>query len=315
MITYRELSKTPAVFRTLTGLSVAEADALCREFVHAEARARASDPLTRQTHKRRKRAPGAGAKYHLDAPTRVLMALVWLKLYPTWAVLGYLFGVEETTARRDTKEVLALLEGVASFPLEERPPRRPPGKHGRTLEQVLEQCPAVEILVDAKEQRIRRPTGWEAQKPFYSGKKKTHTLKSQLAVDVEGHIQSVSASVCGSTHDLTLLRSSGLLDRLEPTEGVGADKGYIGIERDHPAHTFYLPHRASKRHPLSEEEKSYNRLLSSVRIAIEHVFARMNRFQALAQGWRHRRARHSGVVRVVAWLVERQQAAAAAAPA
>jgi hypothetical protein len=47
MITYRSLSKTPAVFRNLTGLSVAEADALCRDFVFAEAEARTRDPLTR----------------------------------------------------------------------------------------------------------------------------------------------------------------------------------------------------------------------------------------------------------------------------
>lgn len=302
MITYRSLSKTPAAFRSLSGLQVSEADALCREFIFAEAQARACDPLTRQTHQKRQRAPGAGAKYHLDAPTRVLMALVWLKLYPTWSVLGYLFSVEETTARRDTREVLSLLEGRASFPLE----GRPRGKHGRTLDQVIEQCPGVVVLVDAKEQRTRRPTGWQAQRPYYSGKKKTHTLKSQMAVDVEGRIQSVSASVPGSTHDLTLLRESGWIDLLESCEAVGADKGYLGIERDHPAHTFYLPHKKSKSHPLTEQEESYNRLLASVRIVIEHVFARMNRFGALAQVWRHRRQRHGGVVRVIAWLVDHQ---------
>lgn len=311
MITYRSLSKTPAAFRNLTGLSVAEADALCREFVFAEAQARASDPLTRQTHQRRQRAPGAGGKYHLDPPTRLLMALVWLKLYPTWTTLGYLFSVEETTARRDTREVLRILETLASFAREKSGEGRAQGKHGRTLAEVIEQCPAVEVLVDAKEQRIRRPTGWDQQKPFYSGKKKTHTLQCQMAVDLKGRVQAVSASVPGSTHDLTLLRQSGFIDHLEPTQGIGADKGYLGIEKDHPAHTFYLPFKGSRRHPLSEEEKSYNRLLAYVRVLIEHVFARMNRFQALAQVWRHRRERHNGVLRVVAWLVDRRLAAAA----
>jgi hypothetical protein len=238
------------------------------------------------------------------------MALVWLKLYPTWATLGYLFSVEETTARRDTREVLQILQGLASFPREKSGSGRPPGQHGRTLSEVVEQCPAIEILIDAKEQRVRRPTGWEQQKPFYSGKKKTHTLKAQLAVDLKGRVQSVSASVPGSAHDLTLLRQSGLVERLSPSDGVGADKAYLGIERDHPEHGFYLPFQGSKHHPLSEEAKDYNRLLSSMRVLIEHAFARMNRFSALAQVWRHRREHHNGVLRVVAWLVDRRLAAA-----
>lgn len=58
MITYRSLSKTPTVFRNLSGLSVREFDSLCRVWVHAEAQARVSDPLTRQTHRKRQRAPG-----------------------------------------------------------------------------------------------------------------------------------------------------------------------------------------------------------------------------------------------------------------
>jgi hypothetical protein len=32
MITYRSLSRTPAAFKRLTGLSVADVDALCREW-------------------------------------------------------------------------------------------------------------------------------------------------------------------------------------------------------------------------------------------------------------------------------------------
>lgn len=171
VITYRSLARTPAAFRSLTGLAVSEAEAVCREFICAEAEARARDPLRGQTRQRRRRAPGAGAKYHLDASTRVLMARVWPKLYPTWAVLGYLFLLEETNARRDTREVLSRLERRASFPrdgnagtggkAEPAKPRRK-SKHGRSLAKIFEQRPEVKLLVDAKEQRTCRPTGWEA---------------------------------------------------------------------------------------------------------------------------------------------------------
>jgi hypothetical protein len=304
MITYRNLSRTPAAFKSLTGLSVPEFDALCREWIYADAVARASDPLTREDPRPRKRAPGAGRKWELDPPTRLLAALVWLRLYPTWAVLGFLFGVEESATRRSTRDVLARLESRALFPLEQRP-RRP---QGRKLAQVIETCPVVEMIVDSHEQRTRRPKGWDAQKPYYSGKKKAHTLKSQAVVDLEGRVQAISESVPGSTSDLALLEDSGVVERLDPEEAMGADKAYVGAEARFPGHTFYVPIKKPPRGERTEAETSYNRSLAWLRIRVEHLFARMSRFGALAQVWRHRRERHSGVFRVAAWLCDRQMA-------
>lgn len=46
MITYASLSRSPAAFRSLHGLTIREFGGLCREWVHADAPARARDPLT-----------------------------------------------------------------------------------------------------------------------------------------------------------------------------------------------------------------------------------------------------------------------------
>ena len=311
MITYRDLSRKPVSFKSLTGLSVAEFDALCREWIHADARARDTSPLTRTRQTPRQRRAGAGRKWVLDAPTRLLMALVWLKVYPTWEVLAYLFGLDERSARRSTRDVLQVLECVATFPLEQR--KR--GQHGRALNEVLEAHPVLEVLIDSREQRIRRPTGAEKQRPFYSGKKKAHTLKMQAAVSVEGRVQAVSESVPGTTSDLELLDRSGVVEQLEADEAAGLDKGYVGVEKRHSTRTFYVPNKKPPKGELSEVQKSYNRSLSSVRIAVEHLFGRMSYFGALSQVFRHRRERHGTVVRVVAWLVDRQIARALAAPA
>ncbi len=307
MITYRSLSRTPSAFKSLTGLSVGEFDALCREWIYADAQARATAPLTREDPHPRQRAPGAGRKWELDAPTRLLTALVWLRLYPTWAVLGFLFGVEESATRRSTKDVLARLESRAIFPLEQRP-RRAPGKDLATL---MQECPVVEVIVDSHEQKTRRPKGWEQQKPFYSGKKKTHTLKTQAAVDLEGRVQAVSESVPGSTSDLALLEQSGVIECVDPSQAVAADKAYMGAQKRFPDHSFYVPVKKPPRGERTPDERSYNRVLASVRIVVEHLFARMSRFGALAQVWRHRKSRHSGIFRVVAWLADRQIAACA----
>jgi hypothetical protein len=99
----------------------------------------------------------------------------------------------------------------------------------------MDAFPDVALVIDAKEQRIRRPKNGkneagsvvDDQKPYDSGKKKTHTLKNQVAVNPHGNIQTVSESVPGGTiHDITLLRQSKLLDALDDDEASMMDKGY-----------------------------------------------------------------------------------------
>ena len=83
-------------------------------------------------------------------------------------------------------------------------------------------------IIDAKEQRIQRPGGSDEsgnshQKPFYSGKKKAHTLKTQVAVAPDGSPSSRWARVSPArVHDLTLLRQSDLLAPPAPDGGRDA---------------------------------------------------------------------------------------------
>ena len=80
--------------------------------------------------------------------------------------------------------------------------------------------PQVRVIIDGKEKRVNRPTGYEAQKPYYFGKKKAHTVKTQVVVDPCGRIEAVSNSVPGgANHDLPLLCGSGVLEKLGPGRG------------------------------------------------------------------------------------------------
>jgi len=117
----------------------------------------------------------------------------------------------------------------------------------------------------------------------------------------------------GANHDLTLLRASKLLDALGPGEAAMMDKGYDGITKDYPDQNLYLPHKARRNHPLTQEQKDYNRHLSRYRrhlsryrIVVEHSLAQINQFQALAQVFRQAHGQHSQVMRVVAGLVNRR---------
>jgi len=326
MITYEILAARPSAFLSLSGLNLADFEALYQDFAPAYAKDRQTS-LTRKQQKPRKRAAGAGSKFSQDGRTRLLMALVWLRAYPTYEVLGFFFSLNKGNAQRGVVDVLATLEAHTVFVCERPAKER---QKLRSVQAVMDAFPDVRLVIDAKEQRIQRPGGSDEsgnsrQRPFYSGKKKAHTLKTQVAVAPDGSFQSVGKSVPGSVHDLTLLRQSDLLHRLPGAEGVMLDKGYDGLQRldpeepdkNGPLHPYHLPHKARRGHPLTEEQKAFNAHLSKYRIVVEHSLAQMNQFQVLAQvftpplrpceqGFRHDQEKHSGLTRIVAGLVNRR---------
>src|SRR5262245_20883939 len=226
MLTYEQLSSTPKAFPGLTGLSLEEFDRLFGDVVAANRR-RVAATTTTKDGKPRQRAVGAGRHPEHDLRDRLLLTLVWLRVYPSYALLGWLFSLDKANAWRTVQDTLALLDTLPDFPFD-RPSRD--RKKVRTAKALFAQFPEVRLIVDAKEQPCRRPDGWDNQKAFYSGKRKQHTVKYQVGVTPEGRVGSVSVSVPGGIHDLTLLRGSGLLDRLGEGEGVMADKAYLGAD-------------------------------------------------------------------------------------
>ena len=90
-------------------------------------------------------------------------------------------------------------------------------------------------------------------------------------------------------------------------EGALVDKGYVGIDKDYPDVPIVIPFKARRNHPLTEEQKAFNRVVARYRIVVEHTLAQLNRFTVLRQVFRgQQRARHSPVARVVARLVNRR---------
>src|SRR3954470_10731124 len=242
MVTYGALCLTPKIFPALTGLTREEFDRLALDFAAARDRSRAASTHTKRGQPRQ-RAAGAGPSATLDLPTRLLMTLLWLRVYPTYEVLGWLFGLEKSNAWENVQDALAVLETLADFPFE-----RPAAERARlgTKEAVFDAFPEVEVIIDGKEQPFRRPQGWEDQKPFYSGKKKRHTVTNQVLCTPEGRIGGVSATVPGSTHDLTMMRGDGVLDRLAEGEGAMADKAYTGAGGDRPGGQVVVPEKAKR---------------------------------------------------------------------
>ena len=102
---YDYLQRHPEVFRALTGLTLAEFGVLLPRLLPAY------ETQEQQRHARpnRQRAVGAGRDFVLDPRDHLLVTLVWLRRYPTHAVLGWLFGVSDSTTVRIVARLLPLL--------------------------------------------------------------------------------------------------------------------------------------------------------------------------------------------------------------
>jgi hypothetical protein len=285
-------------------MTPAQFESLLNAFLTAADRLRHASRTTRHGQPRR-RAAGAGHPHRHDSRHRLLLALVWLRVYPTYELLGFFFSLHKRNAQLNVRDALAVLDTLDDFPFDR--PGRDRKKLG-ALREVMTAFPAVRVIIDSKEQRVNRPRGYDAQKPYYSGKKKAHTVKTQVVVDPCGRIESVSDSVPGgANHDLPLLCGSGVLEQLAAGEGAMVDKGYVGLKNYYPDVPVVIPLKASRNHPLTEEQKDYNRRVARCRIVVEHTMAQLNRFTVLRQVFRgQQRGRHSQVVRVVARLVNRR---------
>jgi hypothetical protein len=192
------LTQHPAVFRAMTGISVGE----YRQIVQELASPYAVAEQQRLARPARRRAIGGGRRFTLSLADQVLLTIVWLRQYPTFAVLGYLFGLDDRPASRIVARLLPLLEaaGRDSMRLPDPGPH-----HRRDLPQLLKNTPGLLVLVDTFEQRVQRPSEPAEQRRWYSGKKKAHTIKSQVGVEEEsGRSVDVADSVPGPTADITL---------------------------------------------------------------------------------------------------------------
>src|SRR5262252_2489181 len=190
MILRREhLGQHPSVFRSMTGLTVDAFDHLLPELCAAFA----ADRRRRLDRPDRHRALGGGDGFDLAVADQFLLTVVWLRHYPTQECLGYLFGVSDSTALRAVRRCLPLLEAAGKDSMRLPDPGR--GRR-RDLPALLKGTPELAVIVDTFEQRTQRPR--RRQRAYYAGKKKAHTLKSQVAVDEEsGRLVDVPDSVPG----------------------------------------------------------------------------------------------------------------------
>jgi hypothetical protein len=300
ILRYRHLSRFPRVFKAMTGVDVPEFDVLVHDILPRYTIAE----QIRLTRPERKRAIGAGHPFTLDAHDQVLLTVVWLRQYPLHEVLAYLFAISDSTVSRAIARMLPLLSAAGRDTMRMPDPGK---KRRRNLDALLAQTPELVVVIDTFEQRVQRPRDRTTADAHYSGKKKQHTLKSQVTVDEEsGRIVDIADSVVGPTADIKVLEDSGLLERLPTGVGGIGDLAYLGIAKLHPCGLGASPRRKPRGTDRPPEDIAYNRAFSRRRIVVEHSIGRMRRYQSLSQTDRNHRQNHSARVRAVAGLVNRR---------
>lgn len=138
-------------------------------------------------------------------------------------------------------------------------------------------------IIDVTETKIDRPI--KHQEDYYSGKKKIHSLKTQIEIGLTTKMIYSIAFAKGHMHDFNLFKKAKHDYNKDTVELV--DKGYLGICKIHS--NSILPIKTSKNHILSEEEKWYNSTVSKLRIAIEHTNSFIKKFKIFSTSFRNRR--------------------------
>ena len=181
MLSYDRLSKKPLLFKSFTGLTIKEFDDIYDEI----AKRYVKHEIQRLSKRKyRKRDIGAGRHFTLDTRDRFLMLLVYYRLYITYTLAGFLFDLYQSNICRDIQKIESLIRKCVPIPQKIYNKT----KRLRTAEDVEKYFPGFLAFTDCTEQQIQRPVDKRRRKAYYSGKKKTHTVKNQLMVNNRGFI-------------------------------------------------------------------------------------------------------------------------------
>lgn len=294
---YNILKRKPTIFRAITGLSVEEFES----YVEPQIIKVAEQARNALKQSNRQRAIGGGRNQELDWRDQLLLTLVWLRLYPTYEVLGYLFGISDSSAYRIVVRCLPVLESAGRAEIQ-RSQAHASRKRGYSLAALFEQIPGLAVIVDAFEHDIERPRERPEADQYYSGKKKRHTMKSQVTVDAyTGEILDVADSEPGRGQDKGYFNRSGTPQRFPEDTAFMGDLGYPGLEKELPLAA--IPRKKPRGKPRPEADIAFNTIFASARIIVEHTIAQIRRYQSLTYRDRHHRRFHTDRVVAVSGLV------------
>ena len=146
LLGYDRLSKRPQHFRSFTGLEVEEFDSLYEKVRSGYDESEGK----RLGRKDRKNELGAGRPFSLSLRDRLVMLLVYYRLYTSCTLIGYLFDLHETNVLRDIRYLEPAVRERLPLPKKVHQVTR----RLRTMEEVEKFFPGFKAFIDATEQEI-----------------------------------------------------------------------------------------------------------------------------------------------------------------
>lgn len=295
MLSYERLSKKPLLFKSFTGLTVKEFDDIYDNEIIKRYTKHEIQRLSKR--KNRERGIGAGRHFKLDVKNRFLMFLVYYRLYITYTLAGFLFDLDQSNICRDIQKIESLIRKCVPIPQK----LYNITKRLKTPEEVEKYFPGFLAFIDSTEQQIPRPIDNKRRETFYSGKKKRHTVKTQLIVNNKGIIIHKLRYKKGRRHDYDIYKEN---HPLIPKDVLNVfDLGYLGVEKDFHEQKSYIPNRKKKNQNLSQEDKEYNKSHSKRRIVIEHTICRLKKYRILSDIFRNKLRKYNRILELVSGLI------------
>jgi hypothetical protein len=276
MTDYSSLRVEPKQFLALTGYTVAEFDALLPTFIACfEAQMR----VTTLAGKPRQRPYVSYDNSPLPTMAdKLLFILTYLRKATTQDILGEVFGMPQPVANQWIHRLHEALNRALAQ-LGARP--------ARTADDLdLANDEVKFYLQDGTERPIQRPTDPEEQETFYSGKKKRHTVKNNVLVNAKGEIVLLTATCEGKKHDKKIADEAAFA--LPEGSLLYQDTGFQGFALE--GTTIFQPKKKPRGGKLTADEKAQNRLISRIRVRVEHAINGIKRYRIVKDQLRNWRA-------------------------
>jgi hypothetical protein len=311
---YDKIKDKPVLFQQITGMGVTTFLSLLPQIEVAYERceqSRKSHTVVGKTV--RIRSIGGGKSYANSLPDRLLMLLLYYRLYLTQDFMTLLFKAQnKSVISRSINNVKEALSSVLPLParlksaiidLAEKGGKKP--KRIDNVVDFIKAYPELAILIDGKEQPINRPKDKLKRKSQYSGKKKKHTLKQLITTTRKGLIVDLSPSFDGSINDFGYFKTyhTTLTKDWDEFHTIAyVDSGFQGHQDLDIPIEVRQTYKAFRNKPLTKEQKQINKVRGRIRVKCEHTIGHMKRYRIANDIYRNPKDKYDDTMNLVAGL-------------
>lgn len=239
----------------------------------------------------------------ISIENKLMMVLMWLRTYPSYATLSLMFDVSRSTVFNIIHSMIQPLHDLYAGGV-----RWPTVAEWVSFGGKWHDMPSVVGMIDATSHRIYRPKT-ERETLYYSGHRHFHCVHTQIIVDNNGVLRYIKSGFKGHNNDATTFRQ---LPAIGPNEELDFPPNhYLLADKIYPSrYPLITPFSAAQilRRPLQERAvcRRFNRKLSKRRMIVEHTIRNVKLFRVIGTLYRHPRRTVVTIVELCAGLSYRR---------